>query len=240
MSNALLPKTALAAVAAVGLLLPFGAPLPGSCLRTIGIAGAAPSPTCASDLRDCLRGNAKTGLYGVRYVTADDVARCMEAFRSCVSGGASRGGNAGPPKSTGSGGESSKGLPARFGISFEGMLASDCRVTGAEVTCTDTRLDELAEGQDSWVGGLVGTVSGMSVTGTKTIRIEGHYSGVPGCFYTEVATGPATYSFDPSGTVRMREGPLRWQKTIQGNCESRTENQTSPAGEGTATWSAKN
>ena len=34
----------------------------------------------------------KTGIYGARYVTADDVAKCVEAFNACIHGGASGGG----------------------------------------------------------------------------------------------------------------------------------------------------
>jgi hypothetical protein len=43
---------------------------------------AAPSLTCGGDLRECLRLSAKTEIYGARYVTAEDVARCVEAFNT--------------------------------------------------------------------------------------------------------------------------------------------------------------
>ncbi len=45
MTTGLLPKLALATVAAVGLYIStLGLPLPGSCLRTIGVAGVRPVP----------------------------------------------------------------------------------------------------------------------------------------------------------------------------------------------------
>ncbi len=55
----------------------LGLPIPSSCTRTVGT-----SPMCA----ECVRQSAQTGLYGARYVTAEDVARCMEAFNACAHG----------------------------------------------------------------------------------------------------------------------------------------------------------
>lgn len=238
MATTLVPKLAMASAAAIALYVPtLGLPLPGSCERTGSVASAAPSPTCASDLRDCLRVSAREGLYGVRYVTAEDVARCMEIFNSCIHGGASSGGNRNPPASTATGGSNNKGLPQHFGISAAGSIISDCRLSGATVTCTTIRHIPLAEGQDSWAGGATGTLSGMTVTGTETIRIEGHYSGEPGCLYTQEGTGPVTYSFKSDGTVTVRGGGLQWRKTNHGSC-SAEESSTSPATEWTGTWSA--
>ena len=112
-------KLALATVAAVGLYLAaLALPISSLCLSTGGMASAAPSPTCGGDLRECLRLSAQTGIYGARYVTAADVARCMEAFNSCIHGGVSAG-NPNPPTSTSTGsGGSGKGLPQHFGITF--------------------------------------------------------------------------------------------------------------------------
>jgi hypothetical protein len=234
MITRLAPKLAPATVAAVAMYLcTLGLPMLVSCT---GVAGAAPSPTCASDLRECLRLSAKEGLYGARYVTADDVARCVEAFNSCIHGTAN--GNPNPPTSTSTGGGSSrKGLPQHFGISYDGNLVGDCRVSGDAVNCDALNPYAPVGNQDSWTSAVTGTLSGLTMTGTKTIRVEGHYPGEPGCFYTEEASGPATYVFDSNGTVLMREGPIQWQKTNHGSC-SGGESQTSPATEGTATWSA--
>lgn len=46
MTTGLLPRVTLATLGAAAFFLPFGAPSPGSCLRSIGTAGAAPSPAC--------------------------------------------------------------------------------------------------------------------------------------------------------------------------------------------------
>lgn len=139
MTRRLLPKTALAALAAIGLFLPFGAPVAGSCLRTIGVAGAAPSPSpsCSSDLRECLRASADLHqtTFGGRYVPADDVARCMDAFRSCISGGASSGGKPVPPTTTSEDSGARKGLPQHFKVAAGGGVTSDCTVSGETVRC---------------------------------------------------------------------------------------------------------
>jgi hypothetical protein len=82
MATGVTSKFALAAVAAVGLYVPtLGLPLPDSCMHTIGVAGAAPAPSrsCGGDLRECLRQSAdlRQTTFGGRYVTAEDVARCV-------------------------------------------------------------------------------------------------------------------------------------------------------------------
>lgn len=228
---------AVATGVAIGLFIPaFGSTGPlDACVPR---AEAAPSPTCSGDLRECLRLSAKTGIYGARYVTAEDVAKCVEAFNACIHGGAGTGGNQAPPTSSstpGSGGR--KGLPQHFGISYDGDLVSDCRVTGDSVSCDAFNKYAPTGNQDSWTSTVAGTLSGLTMTGTKTIRVEGHYPGEPGCSYTEEASGPVSYEFNSNGTVLMREGPLQWQKTNHGSC-SGSESQTSPSTEGTATWSA--
>ena len=117
-------KLALTTVAAVGLYIPtIGLPVtPGSCLRTVGVASAAPSPTCGGDERECLRRSAKTGLYGVRYVTPEDVAKCVEAFNACIHGTLNGGGNPVPPTSTSPGGRNRTTLPQHFGINYGGVV----------------------------------------------------------------------------------------------------------------------
>lgn len=96
------PRLALATAFAVGLYLPaLGIAPPDSCVLGPGVAGAAPSPSCGGDLRECLRASADMHetTFGGRYVTAEDVSRCVEAFNACAHGGASRGGNQPPPGS---------------------------------------------------------------------------------------------------------------------------------------------
>lgn len=134
------PELAPTTARSVGLYAPtLGLPLSGSCLRTGDAASAATSPTCTSDMRDCLRISAREGLCGVRYVTADDVARCMEVFSACTHGGASEGGNQLPRTTTSARGGGREGLPQRFHISSSSSeYVSDCRVSGDAVNCTST------------------------------------------------------------------------------------------------------
>ena len=241
----LAPKTALSALAAVGLFLPFGAPLPGSCLRTIGVAGAAPSPSCGGDLRECLRASADMHqtTFGGRYVTADDVARCMEAFRACSSGGASSGGNVNSPKGTSPGGgtptptsSGRKDLPSRFEMATE-ETAYDCSRTGKSVECSLTSRKSY-DGTDSWSAKFSGELSGLSMTG----KVEGHQTGHaplnPSCRYEQDFSGPARYVFDPSGSVSVGEGPFQIQATTGGSCPG-SSNFSSDAYDGTGTWSEK-
>ncbi|ORB84140.1 hypothetical protein B1987_10415 [Mycobacterium kansasii] len=226
-------RLALAAVSAMGLYVAtLGIPTASRC---DGIAGAAPSRSCSSDLRECLRLSAKTGIYGARYVTADDVAKCVDAFNECIHGGTGAGG-ATPSPTTSTGGGGRKGLPPHLGITYEGTLVNDCKVSGDKVSCKIINPNAPVGNQDSWIGEIKGTLSGMTMTGTQTIRVEGHYDGSPGCFYTEEASGPARYVFDSDGTVAMRNGPLQWQHTDYGSC-SNSSSQTSAQTEGTARWS---
>ena len=233
MANGFLAKLALTTVAAVGLYVPtMGLPLPlNACLRTIGVANAAPSPTCASDLRECLRVSAKTGLYGVRYVTADDVARCMEGFNSCISGGAGGGGN---PTATGAAPPDGKTvtLPQRFTISVENG-ETECRTSGNTVNCT---------GGGTWINGtytseVTGTVSGLTMTGT--LAVHGKSPGF--CTSQSESSGPIAYDFSPDGTVAIRQGPQQYNVVYSGGCaDSPPSSGTSQPWEGTGTWSATN
>lgn len=242
MTTRLLPKTALAAVAAVGLFLPFGAPLPGSCLRTIGVAGAAPSPSCSGDLRECLQASADMHqtTFGGRYVTADDVARCMEAFRSCISGGASRGGGSGTPKSpssSSSDGGGGKSLPERFTIKDENGVSSDCRVEGDTVNCSLSIPRQ--DGVDVQTGTVTGKVDGLTVTGTGTYHVESHSPADASCTGTEDYSGPVSYAFSPTGTVTIRVGPNEAQGTYNCNGKQNSNSWVTPGGavESTGTWS---
>lgn len=229
----LAPKLALAAVAAVALYIPtLGLPLTDPCMRTGSVASAAPSPTCAGDLRDCLRLSAKQGLYGVRYVTADDVARCMEAFNSCIHGGASKGGNQAPPNSTSQpGGDNGKALPQRFTMSFQGF-ASDCRVSGETVSCTST-LEPRPADIDFFQSTFTGSLSGMTVSGTETRNQKGHYPN--GCTYDENYSTPSIFTFESGGSVRLTFSTGQRQSRF--SCDEATSG-TTPAGEVSGTWSA--
>ena len=235
MSIRLTPKAVLAALAAVGLLLPFGAPLPGSCLRSIGVAGAAPapSPSCSGDLRECLRISADMHptTFGVRYVTAEDVARCMEAFRSCASGGVSRGGNQSPPSSSTTNSGDNKVLPQHFQIKSEDRKLTECRVNGQSVTCTQSWSPPVPDAE--WNSTVTGTLSGLTMTGTQ----KGTSRSGPGCTSYGQHSGPVTYVFDPSGTVTMRTGPLEQNFTFSGCLSNEPTQNTAPLLEATGNWS---
>ena len=230
------PKLALATVAAVGLYVPtVGLPVPlRSCVQTVGVAAAAPSPTCGGDERECLRRSAKTGLYGVRYVTPEDVAKCVEAFNACIHGSL-HGGNPAPPTSTSATGGNREGLPQHFGITYPNATY-DCRVSGETVSCT-MNYDSKTATVDSWTGEVHGTLSGLTMTGTETQLAKSHDD--TGCTGTEEFSSEVTYVFDPAGKVLMRRGPVENKRTV--NCpggpnESHTE--TMPAAEWPANWSA--
>ena len=229
MVTRLAPKIALASVAGVAMYVSMlGLPMPGSCE---GVAGAAPSPTCGGDLRECLRQSARTGIYGARYVTADDVAKCVEAFNACIHGTANGTGNPVPPTSTSAGGNGPTGLPTHFGITDEGGV-SDCKMTGDTVTCRE-RLTAPPDWLDSYSLTVTGTLSGWTMTGTWTAHMVSH----PPCVMTDEGSGPATFVFSPGGTVTMRVGPVQWQRTTGFGC-SNTDPRTSPEAETTGTWSA--
>ncbi|VBA61034.1 hypothetical protein [Mycobacterium attenuatum] len=226
-------KLALAAVAAVGLYAPtLGLPLPSRlCPRTAGVATAAPSPTCSSDLRECLHAAAKTDIYGVRYVLPEDVARCVEAFNACAHGNTSGGGNPVSPTSTSARGDDRTGstLPQRFTMKFEGY-ASDCRVNGDTVTCTST-LEPRPADIDSFAATFSGTLSGSTVTGTEARHQQGHYAN--GCTFDENYSTPYTYVFGPDGSVTLNFGPGQRQSTF--SCAEATS-ATTPRGEVAGTW----
>ena len=232
------PALAVATVAALGLYVPaFGmlAPL-GACLRTSATATAAPSPTCGGDLRECLRLSAKSGIYGARYVTADDVAKCVEAFNACINGGASAG-NPRPPTSTTAGGGSRSGLPQHFGITASFGVISDCRVSGESVTCKES-WNPVGEGVESDTSSVTGTVTGLTMTGTREMRRVGHVPSDPGCGYIEDSSIPVTYRFSPDGTVAMSNGAGQWKITHTGNCSYLNPSAgTSASGDATGTWS---
>ena len=223
-------RLAMVTVAAVGIYIPtLGIPFPGSCMQPGPIASAGPSPTCGGDLRECLRQSAdmRQTTFGGRYVTAEDVARCMEAFNACIHGGAGGDGSDGSPPSTSAGGGRT-GLPSRFRMSV-GSAISDCRIAGNTVTCT-SRLEPRPAGVNAWMATIAGTISGLSVTGMKTEHVE---SDGADCATTSEGSGPFTYDFTTNGTVSVHEGPIRWQTTHCTGSNSSTE----PVRNLTGTWS---
>lgn len=228
-------KLAVATVGAVVMYIPtFGLPdLFGACLSTVGVASAAPSPTCAGDLRECLRLSAKEGLYGVRYVTADDVSRCMEAFNACTQG--TLRGTPNPPKSTSASGGQSTIVPQRFKISYPNQpdYVQDCQVSGTNVSCTYSWDSQMPYGTFTGKGEVSGVLSGSTITGTQNHRQVAHSSE---CDLEAQVSGPVSYAFRADGTLTMRVGPLQQQFGPCGNAPAGSS--TVPVSEGTATWSA--
>ncbi len=237
MTTRLLPKATLAALAAVGLFLPFGATLPGSCLRSIGVAGAAPSPSCSGDLRECLRAKADMHPgwnFGVRYVTAEDVADCMDAFRSCTSGGARQGGNAGSPPSTSQrnrSGNNADSMPKRFTIA-DGF---DCTRSGTSVNCA-APTEESSSGSTT-TKKISGNLSGLTMTGTRTEHFVG--PSVNGCVSTVDYTWPLTYEFRSDGTGELTVSPGHYDQTLSGSCSGNFSEPVEGFG-GAITWSPVN
>lgn len=233
MTTALLPRLAVVTVAAMGMYVPtLGLPLPGTCLRTGAVASAAPSPSCASDLRDCLRKSAdeRQSVFGGRYVTAEDVALCTEIFKACIHGGASPGGL--PPVSPAST-AAAESMPNRFGIDHGGGAVSDCRLNGDSVSCTSN----WKTADDSYDAQFTGTLSGMTMTGTTTTHRNGRTPADPGCLIDETYVGPVTYTFNPAGKVNFSSGPNQRQTTLSGSCSGSSSGATVVT-RGTASWSA--
>lgn len=232
MITRLMPTVAAATAAGVAM---YVATLGLSTLSGCGgVAGAAPSPSCGGDLRECLRLNAKTGIYGARYVTADDVAKCVEAFNSCIHGGAGAGGNSGTPTST-SPGDTRKGLPSRFGIKAQ-FGSYDCTRSGDSLNCKFTG-ENLPPGEDSLTFTVTGKLSGLTMTGTSTGHQTGHAPNNPSCGYEQDLSGPVTYVFNLNGTVTLREGPFQIHATTTGSCPG-SSSFSSEVSNQTATWSA--
>ncbi len=238
--DGVLPRLALATAFAVGLCVPaLGVAPPDSCVLGPGVAGAAPSPSCGGDLRECLRTSADMHqtTFGGRYVTAEDVSRCVEAFNACTHGGASLGGNQSPPMSTSAQGDSRQGLPQRFRITYQ-STAIDCRTTGVEASCSSRREEQLpAGGTYSETGEIDGTVSGMTLSGTVTRhgRSAGDSSG---CVSEQTQTGPVRYEFTSDGAVAMNDGPITQDIVFSGTCADSPRTSSSfPVWQATATWS---
>jgi hypothetical protein len=229
------PRIALVTAAGVAMYVAtLGLPMLDSCA---GMAGAAPSPSCGGDLRECLRLSAKTDIYGARYVIAEDVARCVEAFDACIHGGAAVGGNPVPPESTSGAGGSRKGLPQHFGIEHPNGAVTDCRVSGDTVSCSEV----LKRPQDNMAisdtGQISGTLSGLTMTGTWTRKIHSVLQGDT-CGTDVDYSGPITYNFSLDGSLQIQSGPQQVQVTYLGSCSHMpSTSRTDDASEWTATWS---
>jgi hypothetical protein len=234
MMTGFVSKLALTTVAAVGLYVAtVGLSVtPGSCLPTVGSAAAGPSPTCGSDERECLRLSAKTGLYGVRYVTPEDVARCVEAFNACIHG-TLNGGNPVPPVSTSPGGSTRKALPAHLGIPYYADADIDCRLSGDAVNCKASRGPNLPLVSETLE--ITGTLSGLTMTGTYTSRVE---MGGSGCNSVTDISGPATLVFTLDGTVVVRKGPSQAQSTYTPSSCGNPGSWTIQEEESSMPWSA--
>lgn len=228
------PRLAVVTVAAVGIYLPtLGIPLPGSCTQTGAVASAGPSPSCSGDLRECLRQSAdlRQTTFGGRYVTAEDVARCVEAFNACIRG--TMGSGATPPASTAPTRETeAAGLPRRFDLDHGGGAVSDCRVDGDSVACTA----KWNTADDTFDATFTGTASGLTMTGTTTTHRVGHAPDDPGCAIEETYVGPVTYTFNPGGKVNFTAGPNQRQSRFSGSC-SGSNSGTTVVMKGTAAWS---
>ncbi len=213
----------IASVAAVGrYVATFGLPMPDGC-----VAGAAPSPTCGGDLPPRLRLSAKTGIYGARYVTAEDVRTRTEAFNSCIRRGASGGGSSSPPAtSTPARGGNGAVMPKRFTIKGEDF---DGIVSGSTDECT-ARPDSSDPSTTKWISA---TLSGSTMTGTRTDHFVG--PSVQGCVSTVDYFWPVTYQFksDRTGYLRMEQGHN--EQTLSGTC-SGTFTETVEGFEGPVEW----
>lgn len=147
--------------------------------------------------------------FGGRYVTAEDVARCTEAFDACIHGGASSGGGSPkPPVSTPSagGGGARKTMPQRFRLDGEDF---DCTVRGDAVDCT-------APATDTTTKAINATLSGLTMTGTRTEHFVG--PSVQGCVSTVDYSWPITYVFRADGTGDLHMSQGHYDQTLSGSC----------------------
>ncbi len=226
-------RVVLATVMVAGLYVPGSAAGPFAACR----ATAAPSPSCGGDLRECLRQSAdmRETTFGGRYVTAEDVSRCMEAFNACIHGGSSTGGSQPTPTST-SADRGSSSLPQRFRTKFPvpntpSTMVGDCQRTGNDLACTE-KLEPQNEGS-TWTGEVTASLSGMTATGTRTARLTS--PGTGGCTTDYRYSGPITMSFGADGSATMRWGPSQVELNWGGMCsDSRSE--TAPVTESTGSW----
>ena len=220
---------AVAAIAALGLYVSvFGSfgPL-GACMRTVPTASAAPSPTCGGDLRECLRLSAKTGIYGARYVTAEDVARCVEAFEACIHGTLGGGNPNPPPTSSPTRGGNGATMPRRFTIEGEGF---DCTVSGSAVEC----IAAPSSNDPNTSKTIKATLSGLTMTGTRADHFVG--PSVQGCVSTVDYSWPITVEFKSDGTGQLHMAQGHYDQTLSGSCSGSFTEPVDGA-EGPLNWS---
>ena len=126
----------------------------------------------------------------------------------------------------------------RFRIGGEAYgPVQDCRVEGSAVSCTASWDDPYQV--DSYAGGFTGTLSGLEMTGTSTTIQTGHDASDPGCRWEMTTFAPATYTFDPAGTVVVRQEAGTWRKTNSGNCSGQESGPTEASTEsGAVRWTA--
>ena len=226
----ILAKLALVSVAAVGLYAStLGLPLPNSC--------AAPSPSCGGDLRECLRQSAdmRQTTFGGRYVTAEDVSRCMEAFNACIHGGASPGGKQAPPPSTAAEDNRGATMPQRFTVDLKyDNYSFDCQKSGAAVNCTQQGAAPLAE-LITDTGEIVGSLSGLTMTGTWT----NHKENGSDCVNVMDSSIPITFVFNTGGNVTIKLGAYEQRHTYRGGCASiiKPNSDSLAPAEWNSTWS---
>lgn len=204
-------------VSAVGLFSPFGA-----CLPT---ASGAPSRSCGGDLRECLRLSAdlRQTTFGGRYVTAEDVSRCMEAFNACIHGTLGGGNPNPPPTSSRAQGGNGATMPQRFTIAGEGF---DCTVSGSAVECSAAEPNTTKT--------IKATLSGLTMTGTRTDHFVG--PSVQGCVSTVDRSWPITIEFRSDGTGQLHMARGHYDQTLSGSCSGSFTEPVDGA-EGPLTWS---
>ncbi len=268
-SGGVVSKLALGTVAALGLYLTsLGLPASDSCTWTAGVAGAAPTPSrsCGGDLRECLRQSAdmRQTTFGGRYVTAEDVARCMEIFNACIHGGAGIGGNPVPPGSDPPpGGNSARPTPTTTGSGTQrtpsggGAPATPSTAQGSmSGTSLPQRFRMSFQGfsNDCRVTGenitctvmlepLPPDIDSFQATFTGTLSDAGATGTEQrnqkghydnGCTFDEDYSIPVSYSFHSGGSVTLKFGAGHRQSRY--SCADANSGDT-VGGEVTGTWS---
>ena len=233
--SALVSKLALATVAAVGLYVAtVGVSVtPGSCLRTVGVAAAAPSPTCGGDERECLHASVKTGLYGVRYVSPEDVARCVEAFNACIHGTLQ--GNPNSPSST-SEQEVATRRPCRNTLESTAAMATSVIAESVGTRSAVQIVGKLGVPTRD-TGEFTGKISGIDYDGDHHNTPNWYF---PGRLHSSTVVdylGPVTYVFSPDGGVTFTAGPNPAANDSQRQLFMLKFPDMTEVMEGTATWS---
>lgn len=268
METGLVSRLGLATVAAVALYAPtLGLPLPDHCTWTTSVAGAAPtpSPSCGGDLRECLRhwADLRQTPLGGRYVTAHDVALCMEIFNNCIHGGASGGGSPSPPDSrspeggqpgtstptpTKSGSQgggnpnpypptstSSGGDESRRGLPTHFAIKFEGISSDCQVAGTNVTCALAMDKLAEGIDSWSARVTGTLSGLTMTGTQKTRNTGHDPCSWESEHIGPVTYAFTAEGTVTAHEGQSQW--TLTSSC-SGSSSGTTPSDDFTGKWTA--